>query len=63
MFSLPKKTAEDYKAGVFGSFKPYATSLKIELNSVEDAVTYDLLHEGIHLGTITALKKVLERDS
>ena len=63
MFSLPKKTAEDYKAGVFDSYNPYTTSLNIELSSVEDAVAYDLLHEGIHLGTITALKKVLERDS
>ncbi|MEX0313183.1 MAG: DinB family protein [Allomuricauda sp.] len=59
LFSLLQQTAEDFKKGTFKDFKPYMTSAKIELKSVEDAIVYNTYHEGIHLGAILALKRAL----
>jgi len=60
LFSLPKKTREDYKNGIFISFKNYMTSPKVALNSVEDAIAFNVFHEGIHLGSILALARALK---
>ncbi|MDT0606523.1 DinB family protein [Croceitalea rosinachiae] len=60
LFSLPKKTEEDYKAGLFASFKPYMTTPKVELKSVEDAFAFNVYHEGLHLGSIFALMRAVK---
>ena len=52
-------TKEDYKAGLFKNYKPYTTSAKVTLSSVEEAADFNLFHEGIHLGSIFALRKML----
>lgn len=51
--------AEDYGNGRFKSFTPYSTSAGIKLESIEDAITFNNFHEGIHLGYIMALRKAL----
>ncbi len=60
LFSLPEKTEEDYKSGLFTSFKPYMTSAKVELKSVEDAIAFNVYHEGLHLGSIFALARAIK---
>ena len=40
-------------------YKPYATSFGIELNNLEDAVSFLNIHEGIHFGYILALKRAI----
>ena len=60
LFSLPEKTTEDYKAGIFTSFKPYMTTPKVPLNSVDDALLFNMFHEGLHLGAIFALEKAIK---
>ncbi|MEM6319521.1 MAG: DinB family protein [Bacteroidota bacterium] len=52
--------AADIEAGKFQNFKEYATSFGYTLTSFEDAVTFNNVHEGMHLGYIIALKKHLE---
>lgn len=52
--------AEDIKAGTFKTFKEYATSYGYTLTSIEDAVAFNNVHEGMHLGYIIALKKHLK---
>lgn len=59
LFSTIEKTKEDYKKGVFNTFKPYTTSTNSTLNSFEEAMEFNNFHEGIHLGYILALKKSL----
>ena len=59
LFSTLDQTEADYKAGVFTSFKTYMTSAKVELNSVEDAIQFNLFHEGLHLGSLLALQKLV----
>lgn len=56
---LPDTLQEDYEAGIFKEFHPYKTSVGFELDSLEKAIAFNNYHEGIHLGTIMALKKLI----
>ena len=57
LISLPKQTETDYKNGHFKAFNEYTTSLNVTLSNVEDALAFNAYHEGIHLGSILALKR------
>ncbi|MFX0556266.1 DinB family protein [Maribacter sp. CXY002] len=50
---------EDYEAGLFKNYMEYTTSAKVTLKNVEDAIAFNLFHEGLHLGSILALRKKL----
>lgn len=60
LFELPEKTEAEYAKGVFKNFKSYMTTPKIELNSVEDAIAFNVFHEGLHLGSIIALARAVK---
>lgn len=60
LFELPKKTESDYADGVFRKFKPYMTTPKIELSSIDDALAFNVFHEGLHLGSIMALARAVK---
>lgn len=60
-FDLIDQAEKDYKSDFFGAFKPYLTSMNVELNTIEDAVNYVNIHEGIHFGYIMALKRVISQ--
>ena len=49
---------EDYKADRFKTYRPYTTSAGVTLKSIEDALFFNLYHEGLHMGTILSLLKV-----
>ena len=50
---------EDYENGLFIDFNPYTTSLNVTLENVEDAMAFNVFHEGLHLGAILALQKMV----
>lgn len=56
---LPKKTEELLAKGHFKNFHTYMTSANVELDSFETALQFNNFHEGIHFGSILALKKVI----
>ncbi len=60
-FLLPamRQTEKDYHEGLFTQFTPYMTSTGIELRSVEDAISFSTLHDGIHLGIVLSLMKIV----
>ncbi len=60
LFELPNQTIKDYQNGIFKNFKTYMTSPKVELNSVEDALAFNVFHEGLHLGSIMALARAVK---
>ena len=47
----------DYKEGLFNSYNAYATSYGIQLNSIEDVLSFNNIHEGLHLGYMMAIVK------
>lgn len=55
--ALPKQMRQDFDAGRFNDYQEYTTSTGIVLSSIEDAVRFNNIHEGIHLGYILALKR------
>lgn len=52
-------TQEDYTAGLFKNYNEYTTSAKVTLRNIEDAIAFNIFHEGIHFGSILALRKML----
>lgn len=56
---LPETLQEDYEAGIFENYNEYPTSTGFVLNEIQTAITFNNYHEGIHYGTILALKKLV----
>ncbi|MEZ4969324.1 MAG: DinB family protein [Flavobacteriaceae bacterium] len=52
-----ERMQEDYRKGAFSGYTEYTTSANVTLNSVDDAIIFNLYHEGLHLGTILSLLK------
>jgi hypothetical protein len=48
----------DYKNGLFKEYSTYTTSAGFVLSSIDEALQFNLYHEGLHLGTILSLMKV-----
>ena len=49
----------DYKQHLLTSFKPFKNRYGMELQTIEDSINYLVLHEGVHLGYVLALKKLV----
>ena len=58
--SLCEQAQQDFEKGLFKSYKPYMTSTGIELTSLEEALEFSAFHDGIHLGIVLSLKKLVE---
>jgi len=56
---LPEIFRKDYQEGRFANYSPYTTSTGIVLSSVDDAFLYSTMHDGLHLGVVSAQLKVL----
>ena len=57
--ALPGAAFDDYKNGVFKEYKSYPTSYGITLNSIEEAIAFNNVHEGMHFGTMLGICKLL----
>lgn len=53
-----KQTIIDYDKGLFKTFISYPTSTGIDLNSIEEAISFNSFHDGIHLGVVLSLMKL-----
>ena len=59
LFITIKKTKEDYDNGIFKNYNEYPTSTGFILNNVEDALAFSNFHEGLHIGILMSLRKVV----
>ncbi len=59
LFSTLEKTKEDYNNGLFKNYNDYTVTTKSTLTNVEQAIEFNNFHEGIHLGYILAMKKLI----
>ena len=57
--ALPLALEKDLEAGVFKNYTPYTTSVGIVLSNIEEAISFNAFHEGIHLGVVLSLKKLV----
>lgn len=56
---LPDTLEEDFNEGIFENYNGYETSTGFVLDTFETAVNFNNFHEGIHLGIILSLKKLV----
>ena len=56
---LPGNLELDLKNGLFVKYQAYTTSLNVELVDIDSAVVFNNFHEGIHLGVILSLRKLI----
>lgn len=59
LFSTLEALKEDLEADRFKEFYPYTTSSKMELTCFEEASTFVLFHDGLHVGSVLALARCL----
>ncbi len=56
---LVDRFIKDFNTAIFKEYQPYTTSANVTLNNIQDAIEFNNFHEGIHLGYILALKKLV----
>ena len=49
----------DFKNDIFKEYKTYMTSYNVELSSTAEAISFNNVHEALHLGSIMALKHLV----
>ncbi|REH56168.1 DinB family protein [Tenacibaculum gallaicum] len=59
LIGLPETLEEDFEAGIFTKHQEYETSTGFVIDSFESAVAFNNLHEGMHLGIIMNLSKLV----
>lgn len=55
----PDRLRSDVEAGKLNNYRSYTTSTGIELRDLEEAIEFNNFHEGLHLGIIMALRKLV----
>lgn len=51
---------KDYEDGYFGNYKGYEIGSTYSLKTLEDAIQFNLFHEGIHMGYVQAIRRFLD---
>jgi DinB superfamily len=51
----------DYDAGIFKNYTSVVTRYGIEIADIEDAINFLPFHEGLHMGCIVALKRLVSQ--
>lgn len=54
-----EKLEQDYNNGIFQNYTVYPTSYNVTLNNIEEAISFNNVHEGLHFGYIMALKRAI----
>ena len=59
LLSSPDQFPPDYEKGKFNTYESVVTRYGPELNNIEDAVAFLPFHEGLHIGCIMAMKRLI----
>ena len=59
LFKAIEKTKEDYNNGLFKNYDEYPTSTGFVLTSAESAMIFNDFHEGIHIGVMMSIRKLV----
>lgn len=54
------KILEDYQAGVFAGYKPRDLMPGVTLTNIEQALGFNCVHEGVHIGTIISILNLMK---
>ncbi|MBL1279850.1 MAG: DinB family protein [Fluviicola sp.] len=56
---LTKRLSSDYNEISKTPYSPFMTGLNIELNSVDDAIEFNNVHEALHFGVMLSISKLV----
>ena len=59
LFSTIQKTEEDYRNGIFTTYNQRKSEMGYDLSTTEDGIAFNNNHEGIHMGMVIRLKKLV----
>lgn len=59
LFSTLDELEQDISKNYFVQYAPFSTRYDVEIKNIEDAVAFLQFHEGLHIGYIMALKKIV----
>ena len=59
MVSTIDQLEADYDKQIFGGYTTWITRYAVEMASIDDAIKFLPFHEGLHLGVIATLKKLV----
>ena len=57
LVSSAEQCERDYNDGYFGDYKGFTTVTGFDMKSVEDAINFNLYHEGVHMGYVLAMRR------
>jgi hypothetical protein len=56
---MPDRIEADYRAGRFTTYSPLTLGGGHTVESVEEAIAFHCFHEGLHIGMVISLKRML----
>jgi hypothetical protein len=59
LFSTVEQMKTDYDNKVFQNYNEYPTSTGFTLHSVEEAMQFNAFHEGLHIGILMSIRKLV----
>lgn len=62
LFKTLEQIKEDYNSGIFEAYNPFKSKAGIQINSIEDGISFHTFHEGIHLGWIMEITKLVAQN-
>ncbi|NLR91229.1 MULTISPECIES: DinB family protein [Flammeovirga] len=58
--TLLEKLDEDLVKGVFRKYEKYVSGLGVTITTVSEAIKFNNVHEGVHIGYALGMKRVIE---
>lgn len=59
LISTQQQLEIDFFQGKFNDYRTYSSSYGYTIKNIEDAILFNLIHENMHLGTVTAMRKLV----
>jgi len=59
LFTTLKQVKSDYNNEKFKQFESFTTKRGVAINSIENAIAFHTFHEGVHLGWIWIMRKLV----
>ena len=57
LVSSAEQCQRDYEEGYFGDYKGLIGKVGFDLKTIEDAIEFNLYHEGMHMGYVLAMRR------
>ena len=61
LFTTLDKVQIDYDKKIFDNYTAWSTRYGVEIASIDDAIEFLPFHEGLHAGTIVAIKRLVTK--